>query len=105
MAENEYMLKRLQDQRSAYDVSAWESERKIEIERIKNICQYKPSLIREQRVRVRRKHTNSNAEPNRQLFDLYQKSIREGSTDRDAAFASLGGGVSSIMSESATKTD
>ena len=56
-------------------------------------------------MRIRRKKFHSNAEPNRQLFDLYQKSIREMSTEQDAAIFSVGGGISSMLSESAAKVD
>lgn len=103
MAENEHMLKRLQEQKSAYNVSTWESERKLEIARIKLICRYEPSLTGESNLRFRRKKNNSNAEPNRQLFDLYQKSIREGSIEQDMANFSIGGGMSSVLSDAATK--
>jgi hypothetical protein len=54
-------------------------------------------------MRIRRKKFNSNAEPNRQLFDLYQKSIREMSTEQNGALFSVGGGLSSMLSESAAK--
>lgn len=65
MLENEAMLRRLQDQKSSYNVSLWEQERKKEIERVKQICVYKPSLIREEKIRIRRKGPGSNVEPNR----------------------------------------
>ena len=44
--ENESMLKRLQDAGATYNVYEWDTDRKENVQRMKNICYFKPSLLR-----------------------------------------------------------
>lgn len=75
--ENERMLARLQDSKSAYNVYDWEQDRKVQTKRVHQICKYEPSLL-EKKFRSRGKKTGfQSVEPNRALFDLYQQSVRE----------------------------
>ena len=73
------MLKRLQQQNSVYNVYDWEHERKRQVKLVKNICYHPPSLIKKESRRKKRKGSalgSSKNEPNRQLFELYQTSLR-----------------------------
>lgn len=75
MNENEQLLKRLQEAPATYNVFNWESSRKDQVKQIKNICYYPPSLLKKKGRRKSRK-PNVGLEPNKQLFDLYQQSLR-----------------------------
>ncbi len=63
------MLRRLQSQKSQFNVYDWESERKEEVQRIKSICLYEPSLLKHKKVKHKKK-TSTLQEPNKQLFNL-----------------------------------
>ena len=70
------MLQRLQDQKSSFDVYKWETERKEEIQRIKNICLYKPSLIgKPKKMRVRRRTAQPQGDEgaNRHLYNMIKE--------------------------------
>ena len=70
-------MKRLQGQNSVYNVYDWENERKQQVKRVKNICYHPPSLLKKKRRSRRGPGFESvKNEPNRQLFDLYQQSLR-----------------------------
>ena len=59
------------------------------MDRIKQICYYKPTLTNPKGRRSRRRgghKTIGDAEPNRQLFDLYQRSIRQDSSNEPAEY-------------------
>ena len=64
----------------------WETERKEQIKRVKNICYYKPSLLKKRGKKGRRTnrknlmdngYVSASNEPNKQLFDLYQSQLRQ----------------------------
>ena len=83
--ENEALLKRLQEQSSVYNVYDWEHDRKKQIKIVKSICYHNPggNLIGKNRRKSTRRGTgfeSAKNEPNRQLFELYQTSLR-GSID------------------------
>lgn len=72
-------MKRLQDQGSVYNVYDWEHDRKKQVKIVKSICYHNPNKL----IGSRRKSTRRGAgfesaknEPNRQLFELYQNSLR-----------------------------
>ena len=46
MHDNEAMLKRLQQRQSTYNVMSWENERKQQVKLIKQICHYKPTMLK-----------------------------------------------------------
>ena len=86
--ENEQMLQRLQAANSTYNVYEWDNQRKENVKRVKNICYYKPSLLKKthrkgSRIRRRGPATDSVNEPNKQLFDLYQQSLRQSGAYED----------------------
>ena len=60
----------------------WDNERREQIKRVKNICYYPPSLLKKRshrkgsRIRRRGAATDSVNEPNKQLYDMYQMSLR-----------------------------
>ena len=69
------MLKRLQDSGATYNVYEWDTDRKENVKRMKNICYFKPSLLRHKsrrRATSQRRGETSRNEPNKQLYDLYQ---------------------------------
>ena len=62
----------------------WDNDRKEQVKRVKNICYYAPSLLKKKAHRKggrsrRRGATGESitGEPNKQLFDLYQQSLRQ----------------------------
>lgn len=72
-------MKRLQDQNSVYNVYDWEHARKQQVKLVKNICYHPPSLLKKSRKKSIRRGTgfeSAKNEPNRQLFELYQSSLR-----------------------------
>ena len=73
------MLKRLQDANSTYNVYDWDTDRKENVQRMKNICYFKPSILRHKsrrRAHSTKRGATSRNEPNKQLYDLYQQSMR-----------------------------
>ena len=93
MSENEALLKRLQEQNSHYNVYDWEHERKQTVRMVKNICYYPPSLLKKKGVKKSTRRTagyeSAKNEPNRQLFELYQKSLRENTGDHVTALSAM----------------
>lgn len=74
------LLKRLQEQNSVYNAYEWEYERRRQRQLVKNICYHPPSLLRNESRKKRRKGIreilSAKNEPNRQLYELYQSSLR-----------------------------
>lgn len=76
-------MKRLQEANSTYNVYDWDTERKEMVKRVKNICYHPPSLLKKKTYRKSARSTRRGAtrasinEPNKQLFDLYQQSLRQ----------------------------
>lgn len=84
MADNEAMLKRLQASQSNYNVLSWERDRRQQVKLIKQICHYKPTMIRKRRVKRRgqdgedlldMKTRYASAGPNRHMFEMYNYSV------------------------------
>ena len=87
MSENEALLKRLQEQSSVYNVYDWEHQRKQQVKMVKNICYHPPSLLKKSRKKSTRRGSgfeSAKNEPNRQLFELYQTSLRASQQDPSA---------------------
>jgi len=66
----------------------WDTERREQVKRVKNICYYPPSLLKKthrkgSRIRRRGAATDSVNEPNKQLYDMYQTSLRASAAQED----------------------
>ena len=69
----------MQEQNSVYNVYDWEHDRKQKIKMVKNICYYPPSIIKKRGLKKNRRGSgfeSAKNQPNRQLYDLYQQSLR-----------------------------
>ena len=80
------MLKRLQERNSVYNVYDWEHDARKQVKLVKNICYHPPSLLGSESRKKKRKGRESDGliasnEPNRQLYDLYQTSLRASAVD------------------------
>lgn len=100
LIENEALLKRLQNRQSTYNVWSWENERKQQIKRVKQICMYPPAFSKRKRYAKRSKglvlldmeKRYASAGPNKQMYDMYNISMRntvEGSQGQITGLGSL----------------
>lgn len=99
LLENEALLKRLQNRQSNYNVWSWENERKQQIKRIKQICMFPPSISKRKRYQKKSKGVlldmekrYASAGPNKQMYDMYNISMRntvEGSQGQITGLGSL----------------
>ena len=98
MADNEAMLKRLQARQSNYNVTGWDKDRRSQIRLIKQICHFKPTLIKRKKLK-RRQGANedkldmqtryASAGHNRHMFEMYN--LNQGSSLHQLAqFESVG---------------
>ena len=76
MAENELILKRLQESKSIFNVYDWDKDRQRQKKRVKALCRFEPQLLETTRCRrgrrSPRKISGSVDKPNDVLYDLYK---------------------------------
>lgn len=96
--ENIKILKKLQQQKSSYNVYTWEVERRKNQDYSKMIRYHKPNSMQKSRTSFRsqnaRQSQNTN---NRELYDLYQSHLSEEDKAANLALPSIHGAVSHDM--------
>eukprot|EP00347_Sterkiella_histriomuscorum_P013852 403363119 len=74
--DNEFLLRRLQDRSSHYNVCDWEIERKKQEKLLKKICYYPPNFFKKKNRKSKHGKSILGNDPNQEIFHYYQSNLK-----------------------------
>ena len=90
-----------------YNVYDWLHQRRDQVKLVKNICYHPPSLLKKSRGRSTKRGSafvSAKNEPNRQIFELYQNSLRASQDQNAIDMSQSMGPMSNYFSENRKDT-